>query len=1580
MNSGLEQEPTQPEGHARAGSDRGPRLACRSCGDELDEGSLSPLCPACLLQAPAQQVVKARDQEPQYAAVPDPKCIFAPSGPAGHRFAHFEVEIGRDGKPIELGRGAMGITYKAIDVALRRTVALKVIASRLMENESLKSRFVREARAAAALRHPNIASVFYLGSTESSYFYAMEFAAGKTLEEIIATQGPLNLKLALNITTQVTSALAAAHQAGIVHRDIKPSNLIVCFDEKNHPIVKVIDFGLVRVTAEVSSDASVSDPGIFVGTPRYASPEQFSEGTVDIRSDIYALGITLWEMLTKATPFSGSTVQVAGQHLQAPLPIAKLRHLPQPVISLLTHLLEKDANERPQTPEELLTILRATMKALGTLQSITPGEQAPDSGRSDRRSRVTPSEFRSSTRRRARGLLPEPWDFTPFLVAKLKGFIGREWLFQEIEEWRVKGSSSALLIVGEPGVGKSAILAALVHKNPNRQVLAYHCCRADTPSTLEPAGFVRSLASMFSARLDDYAAMLAGSSVVDFLRRSDTDPVSAFEAAILGPLHKIRVPEGGRCYLLIDALDEALARVQRPTIVDVVSTRLDRLPSWLRIVATTRGDPNVLSQLRGLRARVVSAQDARNQGDVRRFIRHRLAGSILRKQAKASGKTLAGFEDDLLRSSAGNFLFVTTALDAIESGQLSFDQIEKLPPGLSSLYEVFFHRLFRDAGVDFGDSRRVLETVAAAREPLARDQIAAAAGLDAEEELPSILSRLASFAPAFEGRYAFFHKSLSDWLTGWDIRQDQPFAGSYHVNLQKGGIRLANWCWAEYQRGSANISSYCLRHVATHLHQVGRDHILWTVLKDFEFLQNKLGATDASALIADYEYLPEGADLRLVQSAIRLSAHVLTRDHRQLAGQLTGRLLGNSEPNIQVLLKGAAESKAWPWLRPLTPSLAPPGGPLIRTFAGHTSWVHAVKITPDGRRAVSGSGDGTLRVWDLDSNRSARIFAGHTGPVSALVISANGGRAVSASSDSTLRVWDLESGQTLRTLEGHGNPVFVVAITPDGRYAISASAVGTRRACTGKLVERSKTTAISDSLDRTLRVWDLESGRLVRTLAGHAEWVNAVAVTPDGHRAISAASDHTLRVWDLESGRSVHTLTGHADVVNAVAVTPDGHCAVSASSDGTLRVWDLDSGQSVRTLAGHTGWVTAVVVTLDGRRTISGSADHTLRMWDLARGQSIRTLEGHTNSVTAVELTPDGCRAVSASADHTLRVWDLKSGHSLGTLAGHTDWVTAVALTPDGRCAISGSADHTLRMWELERPQSPHTVAGQTDSITAVVLMPDGRRAALASDYHLLRMWDLENGKLLRALAGHADWVTAIAVMPDGCRAVSGSADHTLRVWDLESGQAMCVLRGHTDLVSAVAVAPDGRSAISASADHTLRIWDLESGESVRTLAGHADLVTAVAVTQDRKCAIWGSDLGALLLWEAETGETVRFLAGHTDWVTAVAVACDARSAVSTSADGTLRVWDLDSGQSARTLAGHTDLVNSLAVTPDGRRDISASADHTLRVWDVDSGNYITAFTGEGPMMRCAVAPDGRTIIAREKSGRGHFLRLEGLD
>jgi WD40 repeat protein len=304
---------------------------------------------------------------------------------------------------------------------------------------------------------------------------------------------------------------------------------------------------------------------------------------------------------------------------------------------------------------------------------------------------------------------------------------------------------------------------------------------------------------------------------------------------------------------------------------------------------------------------------------------------------------------------------------------------------------------------------------------------------------------------------------------------------------------------------------------------------------------------------------------------------------------------------------------------------APPVTP--RTLEGHSSPVSSVAVTSDGRFAVSGSADTTLRVWDLASGRTLRTLEGHPNDVEAVAVTPDGHRAVSGSEDGTLRVWDLASGETLRTLEGHSSWISAVAVTPDGRCVVSSSG------------------------DGTLRVWDLASGETLRIVEGHrlgrVGAVNVVAVTPDGRSAVSGsgAGDGTLLVWDVASGETLRTMEGHERGVSAVAVTPDSSCVVSGCSDGTLRVWDLASGRALRTLEGH-GEAWAVAVTPDGRSVVSGSSDGTLRVWDLASGRMLRTLEGHRSGVSAVAVTPDGRFAVSGSHDGTLRVWDLAGSSS----------------------------------------------------------------------------------------------------------------------------------------------------------------------------------------------------------------------------------------------------------------------------------------------------------------------------------------------
>ena len=218
----------------------------------------------------------------------------------------------------------MGVTYKAMDVDLRCPVALKVINERYLEDESARLRFLREARAVASVRHPNVASVLHLGRTGNGYFYAMEFVEGETLENLIRRLGRLKVKLALEITAQVAAGLAAVHKQQLVHRDIKPGNVIVSLEEAVAVKAKIIDLGLAKTVNEPGMESAISIPGAFVGTPDFASPEQFAGVGVDIRSDLYSLGATLWAMLTGRTPFRGTPGEVMHQHLHSPLPLEQL--------------------------------------------------------------------------------------------------------------------------------------------------------------------------------------------------------------------------------------------------------------------------------------------------------------------------------------------------------------------------------------------------------------------------------------------------------------------------------------------------------------------------------------------------------------------------------------------------------------------------------------------------------------------------------------------------------------------------------------------------------------------------------------------------------------------------------------------------------------------------------------------------------------------------------------------------------------------------------------------------------------------------------------------------------------------------------------------------------------------------------------------------------------------------------------------------------------------------------------------------------------------------------------------------------
>jgi serine/threonine protein kinase/Tfp pilus assembly protein PilF len=284
--------------------------------------------------------------------------------PGPLRYAHFEVEVGADAFPVELGAGAMAITYRARDTVLNSEVALKVIDRGVAQNPGARSRFLREARAAANIHHPNIAQVTYYGEQDGECFYAMELVKGETLEARVRRDGPMPLALALQVIEQAARALASAEACGVVHRDIKPSNIMLESDASGALTVKLIDYGVAKVMGPQAELGAEQTQAGFIGTPAFASPEQFAGAgqlPIDTRSDIYSLGVTFWFLLTGRTPFVGRSMEEIRARQSSELSLEQLRilHLPAQVIALVKSMLAPDPKDRPQTARELLSAVHS---------------------------------------------------------------------------------------------------------------------------------------------------------------------------------------------------------------------------------------------------------------------------------------------------------------------------------------------------------------------------------------------------------------------------------------------------------------------------------------------------------------------------------------------------------------------------------------------------------------------------------------------------------------------------------------------------------------------------------------------------------------------------------------------------------------------------------------------------------------------------------------------------------------------------------------------------------------------------------------------------------------------------------------------------------------------------------------------------------------------------------------------------------------------------------------------------------------------------------------------------------------------
>jgi len=1144
--------------------------------------------------------------------------------------------------------GGMGLVYRVHHRGWNTDLAVKSPRGDYFQTEEQKENFTRECEAWIGLGlHPHIVSCYYVRSIDGVPRVFAEYVEGGSLEEWIDSRrlyegGPREaLKRILDIAIQMAWGLHYAHEQGLVHQDVKPANVLMMADGT----AKICDFGLAK--ARVRSGEStvkgakrtilVSSGGM---TPAYCSPEQASFAPLTRATDIWSWAVSVLEMFTgEATWQSGiAAPEVLKQFCDSQGLRAGLPNMPDDLRELLSSCFEVDPARRP---EDALEIGRKVAEIF-------------------------------------RNQLNEDYMRTEPLAAELRAD-------------GLNNRALSLMDLGRDIEAEAALDAALKEELSHLEATYNRGLRLWRSGKLPDDALVSDLEEMKQGRVDDW-------------RRN-----------------------------------------------------------WmLAQVHTERGDAE--SALRALETALPA-----NRGD------QQLLAAISKARAFAEGRWGRCLQTFDKRTESKK----TTAP----------------PPGGFLLIDMSSLPTF-----------------------------------------PSNIPEVLCVAISPDGRWGLAGSSdstlkLWDLSSGECLRTFKGHAGAVKsVSITPDGLRGLSGSSDSTVRLWNLSTGDCLRTLEGHKYVQSV-----AVSRDGRFCLS--GDSLLAPQRAGGVYFPKGMIINTRSSPVR--------------------------PNLRL----------WDLSR----------GVCLRTFGGYNATdkqsfatttypvnADCVALAPDGRWALSGGNDDTLRKWDVETGAPLRVFEGHIGCVISLAIHPDGRLALSGSDDKTLRLWDTSSGVCLRTFKGHTGAVKSVSISPDGRWCVSGSQ------------------------DKTLRLWDISTGACLRTFKGHKGSVLSVTISPDGRKALSGSRENGLRLWDLAVGPAApYAVTrprGHGEIsrdaamfrgrlaeARAALLRGDSATALGmvdeargihgytqsraalelraqAGASGVRR--ELSSAWCLRTLKGHTKGVNSLVLSTDGRSALSGGWGE-LRLWQLPEGNCVQPFEGHTESICSLAISADGHWGVSnGRINHVVLLWDLFAGKILDHLYGHDDSVMSAWISTDGRWWLSVDEKGSLRLWDCSTQAFRRTISvARNNDINSTVVSADWRWCISGGNGSPMHLFDLSTGNCLRTFEGwEPSWVqgwaeASLKLSVDGQWALSVSGKD-LELWEVAADRCVRTLEGHTDEVNSVAITPDGRCGLSGSDDKTVRLWDLSTGNCLQILAGHTERVTSVAISPDGRWGLSGSSDATLRLWE----------------------------------------------------------------------------------------------------------------------------------
>jgi WD40 repeat protein len=672
--------------------------------------------------------------------------------------------------------------------------------------------------------------------------------------------------------------------------------------------------------------------------------------------------------------------------------------------------------------------------------------------------------------------------------------------------------------------------------------------------------------------------------------------------------------------------------------------------------------------------------------------------------------------------------------------------------------------------------------------------------------------------------------------------------------------------------------------------------------------------------------------------------------------QAPGREVGRWRVPEDEVVIGVHPCLAWTPGQQRAASSCPSRALIVTDFGrigklAHTVW------SPDQYRAW---------VWDAVTGEKVASLTGHQLDVTHASFSPDGRRVVTASLDGTVRIWEASSGEALAVLDLklgdrqlRRGPWVAAAATfsPDGRRVLVTSTVG------------------------PAQVWDPEAdtGERLIVLRDGAEHVECLfaSFSPDGRRVVTTSLDGVARVWDVDRPgvlvaiRVHEPATKHPDpALLTASFSPDGRRVVTTSTDGFARVWDANSGAPLLALEGHTDGVLAASYSPDGQWIVTASLDHSARVWDARSGVSVATLIGHGTSVLSARFSPDSRQVVTTANDGTARVWYLaRNWHS-----GYAPRAVVASSSPDGRSLVAGYVDGSVRGWDLAKGQVVLMLAVSREPVRSASFSPDGRQVVTTSADGVAQVWDGATGSMVLSL--DQDDVRSASFSPDSHRLVTSHQGGSAQVWDLISGSSVLTLKrrgdeGHeeTSPVTSASYSPDGRWLVTGHADCTARLWDANTGSELRGFGSPPKpwhdgdcAVWSASFSPDSRLVITASEHGRAQVWEADSGEAGLTIVPpypiERPW--SASFSPSGQHVLTSMEHDIPRLWDASSGeQFVLKPTYHRNLQGYGTFSPDGRLLITAHEDGAVRRWDPASHEVVQELAHHDDLIWSAPSSSG---------------------